>query len=169
MSGARQVHVKDDSTGVTEQWGSSCRSVAQWLPPGLHQLRPSAQAEENIWLECTGTLLVNQTRSVTDTLPAACIGSEVSVWGACVKAFVYEKVEMTPNLFLVRYTEFCLCVMPLCSWDRQPGRQQQQRAPRWLRLCSLTLTLRLLHQWERLTRFLGGGLREAICKKETLS
>lgn len=39
---------------------------------------------------------------------------------------VCGKAGLTPRLFLVWYTEFCLCVMLLCSWDRRPGHPQQQ-------------------------------------------
>lgn len=65
----------------------------------------------------------------------------------CASTFVsvYWKAGLTPCLFLAQYTQFCLCVMPLCSEDMRPGRRQQ-RGTEQLRLCSLTLTLQLLHQ-----------------------
>lgn len=73
-----------------------------------HRLSPEvATASEDERPRCCGVLV--RARARASTFVCVC-----------------GKAGLTPRLFLVWYTEFCLCVMLLCSWDRRPGHPQQQ-------------------------------------------
>lgn len=113
-----------------------------------HRLSPEvAIASEDVRSHCCGVLV--RARARASTFVCVC-----------------GKAGLTPRLFLAWYTEFCLCVMLLCSWDRRPGHPQQQStgitpAP----YCSLTSAPPAPTSVGETYKIPGRHLGEAICKK----
>lgn len=69
---------------------------------------------------------------------------------------VYRKTEMTAHLFLVQHTKFCCCVVPALYLGQAAGPSTTKCTGIALAVLS-DPPLQLLHQWERLTRILGGS------------
>lgn len=119
---------------VTKDWGSSSQS--QVLLNGFlllyvnsdHQSQLRRTSVPSTQTLCTAavTLSIKHVLACHRLSPAVAILSEdvcpscfwvcVQAW-ACASTFVceYGKEGLTPRLFLVQYTELCLCVMLLCS------------------------------------------------------
>lgn len=144
---SQEVHLRAKCCLTVSSWRTSTGAIREHLSrERTHFVPPRPPCQSNLL------------RHVADISPADIIAPEdrlLRLSAFCVRA--WGKAAMTPRLFLVKYTESRLGVVLLRSSDGRTGHRRRQGAPGQRRPRSLTPALRLLHQWESLTRFLSGS------------